>query len=1317
MDEAEMRFRRFFLIKICLLPALVVFSGHPKDISTLSSTNQEFEFVFKPGVLHLEPIQVEGRSYIHADFENASVEGISGSPNIPFRSILIGIPAEGDVQVQVTPDAAETYENRRLLPVAHLEKQNGFSVDGYREGESYSHVSSIPGVYWKTGEPEVFGDQRVLRLFLYPLQFDPSLNRVFWIPRMRIRVQFEGKNLRSSRQFNPAVNETIYQSLLANYEAAKQWRIQPDRDLAKSAWTFGPGPWYRISVTQEGLYQLTGNYLKGKGVDIGDIDPATLKIYNNGGRMLHRSAGEPRAESLIENPVLLFGMEDGSFDETDYVLFFGKGITGWEFDSDFRTFNHYGNIYFDRNIYWLTFNDGVAGKRLTSNPSIPASGAQKVTRFQEHVYFEQDTQNPIVGGINWFGQLFTNDLPSHSYDISLIDLVPSDSILFRFQVYNSSSSSTYRYAPALNGEPLGTFSFTYQLKRAETRYLGAAVSGNNTIEMNFNATNTLAESYLDWFEIFYSRSLRLGAGGFVFDSPLQVDRYSFQVEGLQENGFVLDVTDLSDIHRMAVSDLDGVYGFVDDIGVSPSTYYVSNPGSYLVPDGLESRSIRNLRNPTNEADLIIISHADFYDEALRLKAHKESVMGLSVLLTDIINVYDEFSWGLIDATAIRDFMKYAWDHWQKRPGYLLLVGDGDFDYRNLLGKDDNNWIPPYEVNSYDHDRAIASDDWFTRVSGESSIEDRIPDLAVGRLPVQTREEARIVIDKIIDYEAEPVRGPWRQRLTLVGDDEYTDKRVNEWMHMSRTLYFAKSVIPDRFNINPVYLTEYPTEVTFDRRRKPKAQQALVDAFNQGTLYINYIGHGNEELWAHEWIFVRNEDLQKLANPRKLPVAYAATCTFAWWDNYQKSSFAEDLVTAEGKGVVGIIAACRECSASDNEALNERFIRLMFTDSGVTPRLGDALLGAKIARGNTANDQMYHLLGDPSLKMAIPEYEAVFTELEPDSFRALSVTKVKGSIKKGGDVWTGFQGTISLEAFDSDRNVTYTKGNDQDENYQLPGNTLFRGEARVENGQFDMAFIVPKDITYGSDMGRLSGYLYNDEADGSAVLEQIRIGGSGDIQDTRGPDIALVFDGYESFMTGGAVSENPSLVALISDDKTGINMTGDIGHNIMVSVDSETPTDVTQYFSYDEDSYLGGRLTYPLPGLQPGKHLLSLKAWDNANNSAIQLIDFEVIPGGEIRIQELLTYPNPMHEATHFTFILNRDAEVEIKVFTVSGRQIRHLTGFYANPGFNMLRWDGRDQVGDRLANGVYLYKIIAQAQDGDKVVESSEIGRLMVVHD
>ncbi|MBN2030480.1 type IX secretion system sortase PorU [bacterium] len=1295
----------------------VVWSQGEKDFQIDFPSQNAVIVDFSPTQFQLDTLVIDNRSYIHADFYMASFSDQPGEPSVPCRLMVVGIPLNGEVRISVESSEFEEMQNCRLVSVPELQRKEGLPLENYYENEHYREQRYLPGSLVETEDPGYVGAQRIVRIKLYPLQFNPMENRIRFYRKIVLRIDFDGAVDREGF-WQETENEEIYRHLLINYDQARHWRIKREQPLRKPGSIFEMGEKYKIPVSQEGIYKVTGNFLSGHGIDIGSIETSTLKIFNNGGHVLPRNMSDSRPDSLIENPILLVGMDDGRFDSYDYFLFYGIGVTGWEYDAEEDRFNHYINPYTTENLYWLVFNDDKEGRRIPTVSSITDPHAQTIDSYRDYVFLEQELYNHLKGGIHWGGQLFTTSAQEGSYDVVLYDPVPNDTLYFRFR-FMGAGDGINTFQIDFNDQVIGTVNFSgssqiggplINLYSHAVDLAVATPSGTNSLSFHYAGSKQETQAYLDWYELAYRRYLKGLQGKLRFFSESETGSYDYQLSGFTSEPTVLDVTNSASIRKMDLRSVTGGWAFVDTVSSKPRSYIAFQELACLSPVGIEEDEPSDLRDPNNGADYVIITHPDFYDQALQLGDLRDDSM--AVFIADIQNVYDEFSWGLFDPTAIRDFIRYAYENWTVPPSYLLLFGDGHYDYRNIQSGAGQNWIPPFEQSGLSESGSRATDDWYVYVHGNDSN----MDLAVGRLPVQSADEAQIVVDKIRYYEIEPSRGDWRNLITMVGDDEKAGEGdENETTHTRSAETIAEEIIPPSFNLKKIYLTEYNEIITVEGRRKPQAHDDLLAQINRGTLLVNFIGHGNSSLWAHERVFSRQSSLPYLDNPDALPLFYAATCAFALYDNPEEQSCSEDLLNGGGRGAIAVIAASRFCSSGPNEALNKTFMEELFTGQGRTLRLGDALRLAKLNVSSKTNNEMYHLLGDPAMRLGIPRYQAVFTKMEPDTFQALAVVQVEGYIENGGVMWNGFQGKMGLKCYDSKKDIVYTTQYGTPLPYTLPGNAIFRGETNVTNGQFQIAFIVPKDISYGGNTGRMSCYFWSQGTDGSGFRNDIEVGTSSNLIDTDGPDVHLYFTGREDFISGGMVSGEPELVADILDDKSGVNITGEIGHKMILTLDGQVKTDVTEYFQYEEGSYLGGRLIYRLSDLENGIHELSFKVWDNANNSSTQTIVFEVVSRGDLKIDDVLNYPNPFETSTHFTFKLSQGADVEIKIFTVDGQLIRVMDDILGEPGLNVIFWDGRDDVGDELANGVYLYKVIAQTYVDGKKLSKEEINRLMIM--
>lgn len=1301
-------------------PLFQMAMAHVPGIRILSSTERSCSFELTVDDLQIDTVAVGNVVYQRFTFPLSSGEGSVGEPMIPCRVVVIGIPQGADVRVSASPSESIEKGQARLLPVPELQRIEGFPTEVYVEGTSYKNPGFVPQQLFTADSPSYSGDQRIVRIKVYPLQFDPVQNKVRYYEKITVNVQFVGGHPSPPGSSYQRKQDTVFEKGLVNPLQARRWR-DPVTDPSSISKRLFSGEVYKLPVYEDGVYRVTGAFLEDQGIDLASIQPTTVKIYNNGGRELPRGVLDARPDSLVENPIIPFGLDDGQFDESDYFLFYGRGVNGWEYNSNQDRYEHYINHFTDHNVYWLIFNDGQPARTMTAFPAGTAANTEIIQTFQERIYLEQEIVNHLLGGTNWGGQLFTSPSSQRSFDLNIQNPVASEPMQFRFQ-FMGAASGTNQFHVRLNSQSIGTFQFSGPSQAGGPRinlYTRSAslsnitFTGSDALSFDYTGLSQGSKAYLDWYEVEYTSLLAAQNGTLSFTSPISPGFYTYQISGFTEAPIILDVTDGASVRRRIPLSSGSHWTFTDTVQLdAPKMYYAFNASVFLNPQNLIADESDDLRQFTQGADMVIITPQAFYDQAQRLKDLREEHDSLSVFIADIEEIYDEFAWGLPDPTAIRDFMRYAYTTWSIRPSYLLLFGDGDYDYKGLRSDGSTSWIPPYENEGLTEAGSRPTDDFYTYVNGNDSD----MDLSVGRITAQTAGEATAIVDKIIQYETEPEWGDWRSLITLVGDDEKAQSGAeNEVTHTRAAEYIATHILPDQFNRRKIYLSEYPEEITVEGRRKPAAREDLIAQINRGTLVVNFVGHGNEVTWAHERVLERESVMPRLENGRRLPFFYAATCAFGLYDDPYEQSFTEELLAAESRGAIGVVAASRFCSASPNEALNKAFMNYVFDEFGPTLRLGDALRLGKLSTVSTTNNEMYHVFGDPAMRLGAPRHRAVITKIKPDSMKALSLVQVEGYIEKDGAAWTGFNGPVLVKAFDSKKDIVYTTQYGTPLNYQLPGNAIFRGEAQADNGQFQTSFIVPKDILYGGHTGRIHCYFQDDVTDGAGYQDDIEVGGSSNLIDLDGPDVDIYFDGLDDFITGGMVPENPVFKADVVDDKSGINITGEIGHKIILTLDGLEKIDITEYFRYDQGSYLQGQIEYPLSNLEEGEHELHLKIWDNANNSAEQSLTFRVIPGDEMRLERVLNYPNPFQTSTHFTFHLNRDADIEIKIFTVNGLLIRRLEGFLGEPGFNMIAWDGLDEMGDELANGVYLYKVIARAQEGTDTITSEKIERLMIV--
>jgi hypothetical protein len=1311
----SLRNPRFFVHPV-LLAAGFLFSAAAAGSETrafrlLESTGRGCTIEFRLTDLEMDSVRLGGNEYLKIDFREGRTSGEAGEPMIPNAVATVAVPAEGGVRVTLLEsEPGPGLENVRLLPRPRLRREENLPSEIYEEGPGYRAAGNAREPAFSASVPERFGPYRVVRIRFSPVSYDAESRTLRTFSRLTVAVEFDRPAAAATAQPARTPDGSVYRGSLLNFATASAWAIPAAAGLRRTAGGRRAGEYYKIPIVSEDVYSISGSYLKNAGVDIASIDPSTLKIFNNGGKPLPSGPEEARPDSLVENPILVFGAEDGRFDASDHLIFYGRGPSGFHMKT--RRFEHYLNPFTESNVYWLAFNDGRPGLRVQTAPAVePATPTGTFTDFQ---FVQNDKGNPLSGGMFWYSYLFqTGDAEPVVVPVPAVDPAGGDAPSYRIQFKGEDmdDSVTETFSVSVNGRSIGS----YRVLNATTGVYafsdpGGLKSSGNAVSVRYSATMQSAKGYLSWVEVQYRRNLAARDNRLRFFSPAEGGAWRYGLTGFTAEPAVWDVTDPASIRALAVTAGDGGYRVSDsaDSG-NVRVYFARGGSSYPAPSSIEKDVFAGLRNADRDGELLILAPAAFMEAANRYADFKRSFDSLSVVVADVDEVFDEFGWGIRDPAAVRDFVRYAFLRWNRPPAYLLLLGDGHYDYRNRLSGSGTNWIPPYEVSGIQTLYSPAADDWFAWVSGD----DALADLAVGRAPVESADQAAAVVDKWIRYQSEPDRGDWRSLITIVADDEF-GKSASEVEHVNESERLAARILPAEFNQRKIYLTEYPVEIQ-TRRLKPQAEDDLVGQINAGTLLVNFTGHANKSVWTHEYIFQQDADMKRLENGSRLPLFYAATCEFGLFDDPKSQSFCEDLLAAPGRGGVAVIGSTRFSYSDDNTALNQEFMAALFADPFTLPRIGDAMRMAKSRTLNRSNDQKYAIIGDPSLRLASPRRELVFTSVDPETLSALGHIRVSGEVRRDGERWDGFNGKVRVQAVDSKKSIRYTTVTGLSVNYLLPGNPMFRGENDVTNGRFEIEFIVPKDITYGGGQGRLSGYAWNEATDGFGYRDNLVTGGSAPLDDRQGPEIRIGFQGLASFMSGDMVAGDPVLSAEIADPLSGINLTGELGHKITLALDDGMPVDVGSAFNYDAGSFLKGRVVYALSGVASGTHQLTLKAWDNANNSSVQTVEFRSVREDALILENLLNYPNPFGDATQFTFEVSRPAEAEIRIFTVDGRRIRRIENLQVQPGFNWVDWDGRDDRGDRLSNGVYLYTVTCRANDGGRRVEASEVGKCIVM--
>ncbi len=1292
------------------------------DLVVREKSENGIVFEFNPRNWEINTEVINDKFYYKIKFDNCSYQTSNGKPLVPVRNAMVGIPFNAQVTVEILELDKKRHLNGKLIPVPTFGSDSMDQLQYWEDPVIYQSQQGFPNLLVKVSLPSVMRNQQVVMISLYPIQFFPVEESIQLYGRIVVRINFFNgdQDQKASNRFD---NAFIYNQVLLNADQAAKWRKYPIQSTLSTLKKLNLGECYKIWIREEGLYKITGAELKEAGVNLRDIKPYRIKMFNNGGFQLPQNINEDRTGSLIENAISVSDGGDGSFDSQDYILFYGKSVKGWKYDRNEKLFSHYINPYTKENVYWFCWQDPDSGKRMEQRTIIPSKNVSSMTSFYDHIYVENEYQNLLNSGTIWLGNYFSAVTSQRNYMFDLRGALPEEKGVVKVQLAGASYGE-HRFSLYLNDSFMAqvpTFSgnVNIRIKQFSTPINTGLKDGYNRLTVEYIPSSDVSLAYMDWIELSVHRQLKAQDDQLLFYSPDSAGFYHYHLDDFSSDDIqIFDITQFYDVTQLNISKIvNETVEFIDSTNSDvPKKYLAIAPNRFKSPVRIERDMPSELRNTQNGADFIVITFDDFYDAALALKSLRENCDTLTTQVVKISDVYDEFSWGLVDPVAIRDFIKYAYDNWSKQPRYVLLFGDGDYDYKNIISPHDPNWIPPYETADLDKSSSRARDDWYVCVAGN----DNLMDLAISRIPVRNPDQALDVVKKIIDYENSPVFGEWCNTITMVADDEYGQGGGYDVIdHIRDAEDIAEQLIPRNYNVQKIYLTEYPAihDASISGIRKPAAHEDLIKKINQGSLIINFIGHGHEKLWTHERVLVLSDDLPRINNGSKQAFWIAATCNFARYDNPDFQSFAEELVTLPNQGAIAVFSSSRYAEANDNVSLNRALYQSLFNELNIKVRLGDVIMVAKNSRGNFINDQFYHLLGDPTLRLAMPTCSVRITEYTPDSMKALSRMEVKGNIQSLESPSSQLKGQILFKAFDSRKHRTYRVNPWKEWNYKLPGNIMFRGIATVTNGQFKTQFIVPKDITYGGREGKFDAFYWDEQRFGSGYLDGLYVGGTQtEFYDTEGPIISIGFEGQE-FISGGFVPSDPTLKMTIADNVSGVNIAGDIGHTITMMLDEaqDKKIELNDYFQYEQDNYLVGHITYPLKTLSEGTHQILVKAWDNCNNSSQIAAEFTVVSLDRLIIRDLFNYPNPFSDYTEFTFWVNQDCDVEIKIYTLAGRLICKLDQLKAETGFNHFLWNGRDQDGEVLANGVYLYKVFANCFDGKQKIHAEHVEKCVVM--
>jgi hypothetical protein len=1101
------------------------------------------------------------------------------------------------------------------------------------------------------------------------------------------------------------------------------------------------GKWFKIALTEEGIYKIEFAKLKQLGLD----NPSCSRVFGNNSGQQSYFNSNPVADDLEEIAVSLQKGIDGIFNEGDYLLFYGKSTHKWIYDEISGEFDFLRHNYSDTTFYFIT--SGSAPGKMISQADKPSSDVNSYSSESDALFIhEKETENLIKSGREWYQPVsYVNDT---EIDPRFAGINTSEPVKFSVRVLSRASVPTI-FRLYWNGSPLesiyvsgvnltsttGTFA-----QAATSSWESSTAASAPVFQLKFfNNGEISAKAWLDYIKV-HARKNNVfnGETNFYTDirSVAQGNITEFNIGSSVDGAIIWDVTDPHEAKIMQY-EMSG-----NNIKFTARTdtlrrFAVFTSEKAMIPIFKNQPLANQDLHASVSADMIIITHPLFKSYALKLAEIHKRNSGLSSLIVTPEQIYNEFSGGVPDITAIRNFirMKYLRQQGSDHPlKYLLLFGDGS--YENKTSPPGNpNFIPTYQSqNSNVIISSFTSDDFYGLLEEGEGEDSGTLDIGTGRLPVSDTAQAGIIVSKIRNYVGHSDPGEWKNVVCLAADDEDGNTHLSDAEKLS-------GIITDSIpwiNIDKIYFDSFRQVTSSSGQSYPGVTQAINERINTGTLIFNYTGHGNETSLAHERV-VTLGTINQWKNKSRLPLFITATCEFSRFDNIdinavtreitESSSAGEKILLSSDGGGIALMSTTRLVYAAPNFELNRNIFDFAFDRDaeGKALRLGDIIRLAKNSSANNSNRRNFLLLGDPALRLAYPWHGKVVTDsinnvsvnVVTDSLKALSMITVAGHIEdEAGRELNDFGGLVSPTVFGKSVSVqTLSNDGGEKNEFSMRNNVLFSGKTNSKNGRFRFSFIVPRDIDYNFGQGKISYYASGDEIDGTGYYDGIIVGGfDGKAEsDSAGPEIKL-FLNDTLFRDGGMTDQNPKLYAVI-DDKDGLNTAGTgIGHDLTCWLDDDRDNTfvLNNYFENDFGSYRKGSVTFPFFGMVRGNHTITLKAWDNFNNSSEKTLAFFVEDKEAFILSNIINYPNPFTSETKISAGHNRpeeESEITIMIFDITGRIIRIIMSSSVPAGYQIapVTWDGTDAYGKKVGRGVYIYRISARTKGGETATASGRM--------
>lgn len=1321
------------LNKSLLILATLVFSGFSALAKTeiVSSNANSLTIIYTPELLSNNSITISGTEYSQPIFEEAgNILDQSGYPQLIATKKSIIVPSPTGYQIQSVEVGPIKSISGTIAPVYIMGREDDTQVD--RRAYMNRPIEEWASIEYMG----ISRDKYTATLNIINAKYNPHSNSIEIPEFVKVTILFDSKKVNTKRKLDK--NELSNRFLNAN--VAKNWTVSDDQlffknDIEKqtkankiqSDEVLSSGSWYKIRISETGVYELSAEYLRDFGISIPNNNVNSIKIFGNGGQELPENVDLATLNQMNQQNIVVKKNSDGSLKS---IVFFAGGTSGFEYakrgSSSEQLFSgfkviHYLNHFSKNNNYLLTWG-GDDGKRSIPMTSITGEIKNDLNQFTRRQFFEEELISAFHGGAGkqFFGRTYFSD----SFDQDLINLADEGNVTYRFALAHAGASkSGGQFSVRDNGKMLAenlylplTNSEAYR-NYFEFNTTVSEVANKNKVSIKFDYKNVgqpNANGIFDYLEIHYpSKTIANNGEVYIFTDPLLTGLTKYNFTGFNGDVYAYDISDMGNPIQLEAKSQDKFDLITDLTENQPKRFFLSS--NLKKPVSVEKVDIKGLRNTKFNNDVIVITHSKLRESAKKFKEYREANSKLSVGIFEVNDIYNEYNAGTMDITAIRDFIAQAMANWDVKPTYVVLWGDGHYDYREILTTQ-TNFVPPHlsedEFKDFDAVKTICTDDYYARVVGN----DNVLDLAVGRLTINSEQEGNKLVEKIKHYENNSSIDNWRNKITLVADDGFSgtespEKYGDGSMFVDHSEDFSNNRVPKFMEQRKIYSVEYESQYTAAGIRKPTANAAIIKSVNEeGALLLNWYGHGNPQVWSHEGILDRDVSIRQMVNYDKLFFLTAATCDFAKYDNFESQSGAELMLLSEYGAAIGVFGSSRVVFAQQNHYLNRALYSFLFSrdKNGDYLTLGEVIYNLK-QTFNSDNDQKYFLLGDPTLRLLIPHYDVVFETIDGAELNDTSIVSVKGlqTVKIKGyiaipdsnkNLAADFNGQIKLKVMDGDQEIEIFDSRNRPYLFHKQGGTLSNANFAVVNGRFEAEFILPKDISFSENLGKVFSYAYTDDARfATGSYNKLKIDGlsTSSITDTKGPEIKIMLDSRK-FNVGDIVRNEPLLLVDLSDE-SGINSTGiGVGHKIEAWLDNnEQSIDLTSEYETSFEDYRKGTATKNLLGLEPGAHFVKLRAWDIYNNYSIAETYFNIGQNGEVVLEDVLAYPTPFENNTtiRFKHNLNPPVDVTLDIYDSKGTRVNTIVKKILTPYEGELDWEGVDTYGSQVSIGTYYFRL------------------------